>query len=250
MGPWVLGRHRQVPVCGSQPCPRAPPTSHRQPAVGGVRSALPGPHPASGSSPSCLRTLLGLTQRPWALRATGWGADPSPTSRGCPGLWVMGSESRLGAGALGLISDVCWGLRMEMDGGQKLCLLPHTQHRPGQASGNSQSNTGPYMPRPCLRVSASQGPRATWALTAAAEVVSLVQSKEAILTCLAGPPAHVRLAEALASALGAKGEGGSRPRTVLTTSPTVTAPQPRLTRWHSATPPSVPPGSQLQPEKG
>ena len=47
-------------------------------------------------------------------------------------------------------------------------------------------------------------------LTTAAEVVSLVQPEEAVLAGRAGLATHMGLAEALAVALEAKGEAGTR----------------------------------------
>lgn len=72
---------------------------------------------------------------------------------------------------------------------------------PGPAGGLSHPpHLGPQPPsEPCK-----------WTLTAAAKVVTLVQPKEAVLASCAGQATHVGLAEALAVALGAEGEGGSR----------------------------------------
>lgn len=139
-------------------------------------------------------------------------------------------------------------------------LLPHAQHGPGQASRSSSVSasptSGPYHAQalPGALVSsvppwASASPEASkWTLTAAAKVVDLVQPKEAVLASCAGQATHVGLAEALAVALGAEGEGGSRgwggSPVYLPTAPST--PACRLTSWHSATPPSVPLGSQLQ----
>lgn len=85
-------------------------------------------------------------------------------------------------------------------------------------------------------------------LTTAAEVVSLVQPEEAVLAGRAGLATHMGLAEALAIALEAEGEAGTRPGRV----PTLCSHGPgtsalRLTGWHWEAPPSVPLGSQLQP---
>ena len=95
---------------------------------------------------------------------------------------------------------------------------PH-QHRSGQAPRvaqrvpcDTQALAGPCPMCPSLGLSL---PR-TWSkgqavgLTTAAEVVSLVQPEEAVLAGRAGLATHMGLAEALAVALEAEGEAGTK----------------------------------------
>lgn len=113
---------------------------------------------------------------------------------------------------------------MEGEEGVKSAPPPH-QHRSGQVPRvaqrvpcDTQALAGPCPMCPSLGLSLS----GTWSkgqavgLTAAAEVVSLVQPEEAVLAGCAGLATHVGLAEALAVALEAEGEAGTRPGRVPT----------------------------------
>lgn len=217
VGPWVLGRHRQAPVLGSQPCPRAPPTSHWQPAAGGSKSMWPAPvGPPAPPAPAQPRCSTHPPPRAAALR------DRLTSPRGCLGPWTTEALSP-GARALGSVSDACRqgkGLEGGSTEGRNLPPRSHARHGSGrhleaarQVPRHARALAGPLPPLPLLGLSIPQdgvrGPRKR-PLTTAAEVVSLVQPEEAVLAGRAGVAAYMGLAEALAVALGAEGEGGTR----------------------------------------
>lgn len=90
--PWVLGRHRQAPVLGSQPCPSAPPTSHRQPAVGGNKvhavSCPLRPYPGLAALPTVGSGPCSGRPGPWGSVRCLWRATVAerPAPKGHRGL--------------------------------------------------------------------------------------------------------------------------------------------------------------------
>lgn len=167
-------------------------TAHVAPAAWhrteqGQCSPAPAP-PGLGAPPTAPGSGLCSMHPPSSAAQTG-----KPTSPAAGGAWGSGAR------ALGLISDACqghgWG-----EGAQtasSLLWLPCAGSLP------HPTLSGPWPPP-------GHGPRAKWALTTTAKVVSLVQPEEALLAGRAGLAAHMGLAEALAVALGAEKEGGTR----------------------------------------
>lgn len=159
VGPWVLGRHRQAPVLGSQPWPSAPPTSHRQPTAGGheVNATQSTPTLALLPSPPVpwLRTLLDSQTGSWGSvhpdRTIGDEKLTFLHYERYLGLWTMealGPGS--GAKALGLIGESCQGCRMERRTvGRTRAPLSHTQPRSGQASRSSSVSPMSTWALPC-----------------------------------------------------------------------------------------------------
>ena len=217
----MLGRHRQAPVRGSQPCPSAPPTSHRQPATGESQVSAAHPQPALALFPHRARAP---GARSTICREQRGHKAHSHDPRGPPG--APDSDETLGP-----TSDVCQG-----HGRERAAPVPST----GLARLSEAARRVPArQPGP---------PRGTQSLTAAAKVVSSVQPEEAVPARCAGLATHVRLAGALAVALwpGEKVRPSREGRDAPAPQPPGTS-APRLTGRHSATPPSVPRGSQLQP---
>ena len=82
--PWVLGRHMQAPVLSSQLCPSAPPTSHRQPAMGErVSEAQPHSLRAPPATPGS-----GLCSIHPPSRVTQAERISVAATRSCSGLWT------------------------------------------------------------------------------------------------------------------------------------------------------------------
>lgn len=245
----MLGRHRQAPVLGSQPGPSAPPTSHRQPRAEGVRSP-PAVAPLR-APPTAPQDPAPFTRAPGAL--------PTPSRvTGREGNSLLPPAAARGSGQRGRVQAQGEGART---GGRRLRGAGRRGGGPAEPVPPPSHATWawprsappwPWPPRPSWASASADGARgpSRRALTAAAEVVGLVQPKEAVPAGCTRPAAHVGLAEAVAVALGAKGEAGTRwgarctclhhPQNLART----------LTGWHSATPPSVPLGSQLQPGVG
>lgn len=91
--PWVLGRHMQAPVLSSQLCPSAPPTSHRQPAMG-ERVSEAQPH-GLHAPPAARGSGLRFVHPP--SRVTQDERTSVTATRSCPGLWTAEGQD-LGQG--------------------------------------------------------------------------------------------------------------------------------------------------------
>lgn len=140
--PWVLGRHRQAPVLGSQPCPSAPPTSHRQPAVGGNKvhavSCPLCPYPGLAALPTVGSGPCSGRPGPWALSAVCGGQQ-----------WPRGQLQRATGGSGGAQDG---GREME----QPLPSVPST--------GLSRPRCPPHASFPGLSLprDVARGPRGTY----------------------------------------------------------------------------------------